>query len=135
MEKSIALAYLPTAHLELGTELEVTIVGERRAARVVEQPLYDPTNARLLDRHAANLARAGLRRVNISLDSLEPERFARLTRGEHLSEVLAGPVPQSDGVDNQRSRAVSAGEGDLPLPRPAFGAAHLVERLGHRQQG
>ena len=47
VEKTIALAYLPTAHVEPGTELAVTILGERRAARVVPQPLYDPKNERL----------------------------------------------------------------------------------------
>ena len=45
--KSIALAYLPT-ELAAGTELEVEILGERRPARVVSQPLYDPENTRLL---------------------------------------------------------------------------------------
>ena len=35
-------------------------------------------------------ARAGLRRVNISLDSLDAERFARLTRGGRLDDALAG---------------------------------------------
>ena len=44
---SIGLAYLPTAHAAVGTELEVTVLGQRRAATVVEQPLYDPQNARL----------------------------------------------------------------------------------------
>jgi dimethylglycine dehydrogenase len=48
VEKTIALAYLPTQHLEPGTELAVEILGERRPARVVEQPLYDPGNERLL---------------------------------------------------------------------------------------
>jgi dimethylglycine dehydrogenase len=48
LEKTIALGYLPNAYLEPGTELEVQILGERRAARVVEQPLYDPKNQRLL---------------------------------------------------------------------------------------
>ena len=48
VEKTIALAYLPTAFVEPGTELAVQILGERRAARVVEQPLYDPENQRLL---------------------------------------------------------------------------------------
>ena len=48
VEKTIALAYLPAAHLEPGTELTVTILGDRRPARVVEQPLYDPKNERLL---------------------------------------------------------------------------------------
>ena len=48
IQKSIAFAYLPVAYLEPGTELEVGILGERRAARVVEQPLYDPKAERLL---------------------------------------------------------------------------------------
>jgi dimethylglycine dehydrogenase len=46
--KTIALAYLPTAYLEPGTDLEVKILGARRSARVVKQPLYDPKNERLL---------------------------------------------------------------------------------------
>jgi dimethylglycine dehydrogenase len=48
IEKSIALAYLPTAYADLGTELEVKILGERRRAQVVKAPLYDPKNERLL---------------------------------------------------------------------------------------
>ena len=48
VEKSIAFSYLPTAYTEIGTELEVDILGDRRAARVAPQPLYDPENARLL---------------------------------------------------------------------------------------
>ena len=45
--KSIALAYLPTEQSAVGTELEVEILGERRLARVVPQPLYDPEGKRL----------------------------------------------------------------------------------------
>jgi dimethylglycine dehydrogenase len=48
LQKSIAFSYLPVTHSEPGTELEVGILGERRAATVVEQPLYDPKNERLL---------------------------------------------------------------------------------------
>lgn len=48
------------------------------------------TNATLLEGRAAELAAAGLRRVNISLDSLDPGRFARLTRGGDLAAVLRG---------------------------------------------
>ena len=48
------------------------------------------TNALLLHRFAVPLREAGLQRVNISLDSLNPEIFARITRGGQLSEVLAG---------------------------------------------
>ncbi|MGE5552846.1 MAG: GTP 3',8-cyclase MoaA [Betaproteobacteria bacterium] len=48
------------------------------------------TNGTLLAPVAARLARAGLRRINISLDSLKPERFRLLTRGGDLQRVLAG---------------------------------------------
>jgi cyclic pyranopterin phosphate synthase len=48
------------------------------------------TNAIRLAEFAPALAAAGLRRVNISLDSLRPERFARITRGGSLADALAG---------------------------------------------
>jgi cyclic pyranopterin phosphate synthase len=48
------------------------------------------TNGVLLPKFAGELAAAGLKRVNISLDSLEPERFARITRGGRLEDTLAG---------------------------------------------
>ncbi|HEU5151586.1 MAG TPA: GTP 3',8-cyclase MoaA [Iamia sp.] len=48
------------------------------------------TNATTLDRQAADLAAAGLRRVNISLDTLRRDRFVALTRRDDLDRVLAG---------------------------------------------
>jgi glycine cleavage system aminomethyltransferase T len=45
--QSIALAYLPLAHAVDGTALEVEILGERRAARVARDALYDPAGERL----------------------------------------------------------------------------------------
>jgi cyclic pyranopterin phosphate synthase len=48
------------------------------------------TNGTLLRRHAEDLATAGLARVNISLDSLDPERYARITRGGELTQALDG---------------------------------------------
>ena len=48
------------------------------------------TNGILLSRHAVDLKAAGLQRVNISLDSLRPDRFERITRGGRLEEVLEG---------------------------------------------
>ena len=48
------------------------------------------TNAILLDDYAKGLAQAGLQRVNISLDTLRPERFERITRCGRLEDVLAG---------------------------------------------
>jgi len=48
------------------------------------------TNGTQLARHAEALAHAGVRRINVSLDTLDPERFARLTRWGRLSTVLDG---------------------------------------------
>ncbi len=48
------------------------------------------TNGHLLERLAGPLAEAGLRRVNVSLDTLRPDRFAALTRGGDLARVLRG---------------------------------------------
>lgn len=48
------------------------------------------TNATLLPRYAAELAEAGLRRVNISLDTLDPAVYERVTRGGKLADALAG---------------------------------------------
>ncbi len=48
------------------------------------------TNGSLLPRLAGSLKAAGLKRVNISLDSLNEERFAEVTRGGSLDRALAG---------------------------------------------
>jgi len=48
------------------------------------------TNGLLLRRYAEPLARAGLRRINLSLDTLRPERFRQMTRWGNLEDVLAG---------------------------------------------
>ncbi len=40
--------------------------------------------------HAADLARLGVRRINVSLDTLKPDLFRKLTRGGDLAKVLAG---------------------------------------------
>ncbi|HEY2177334.1 MAG TPA: GTP 3',8-cyclase MoaA [Caulobacteraceae bacterium] len=48
------------------------------------------TNGTRLAEFAPELARLGVRRVNVSMDSLNPEVFARLTRGGDLGKVQAG---------------------------------------------
>lgn len=48
------------------------------------------TNGVLLPRFADALRRNGLRRVNVSIDSLDPARYARITRGARLADALAG---------------------------------------------
>lgn len=48
------------------------------------------TNATLLAPVAGELAAAGLDRVNVSLDSLRPDRYAQITRGGRLADALDG---------------------------------------------
>jgi cyclic pyranopterin phosphate synthase len=54
------------------------------------QELTLTTNGTRLSELAAELADCGVRRVNVSVDSLKPEVFRRLTRGGELQKVLAG---------------------------------------------
>ena len=60
---------------------------------LADKPLKDlalTTNAILLEEFAQPLRRAGLRRLNISLDTLVPERFVRLTRQHDHARVMRG---------------------------------------------
>jgi cyclic pyranopterin phosphate synthase len=48
------------------------------------------TNASLLSEKAAALAQAGLKRINVSLDTINPEKFQVMTRRNDLANVLEG---------------------------------------------
>ncbi|HBS87657.1 MAG: radical SAM protein [Bacteroidetes bacterium GWF2_38_335] len=48
------------------------------------------TNGILLEKFAEDLADAGLQRVNVSLDTMSPQRFYEITRGGNISDVLKG---------------------------------------------
>ncbi len=48
------------------------------------------TNGYLLERQVSDLVRAGLKRINVSLDALAPDRFFQLTRRDSLQQVLDG---------------------------------------------
>ena len=48
------------------------------------------TNGLLLEEMAADLYKAGVQRLNVSLDSLNPLTFSNITRGGDLNKVLAG---------------------------------------------
>jgi len=48
------------------------------------------TNATQLSRFAGELADAGVRRVNVSLDTLDPDKFAEITRWGRFDKVMAG---------------------------------------------
>ncbi len=60
----------------------------RRIPRLQELTLT--TNGLLLSGMAAELKAAGVDRVNVSLDTLDPEKYRRITRGGCLEDALAG---------------------------------------------
>ncbi|MGP3709069.1 GTP 3',8-cyclase MoaA [Gordonia paraffinivorans] len=69
-------------------DLEDIIEGCTRVAPHV--PLAITSNAVGLEHRAQGLARAGLTRINISLDTVDRAHFAALTRRDRLDSVLAG---------------------------------------------
>ncbi len=65
------------------------------------------TNGTQLVRYAAALRQAGVTRVNISLDSLKPDRFRQITRVGRLEKTLAGiDAALSAGFDRVKINAV-----------------------------
>jgi cyclic pyranopterin phosphate synthase len=96
------LAFIATAFSELGVSKIRITGGEPLVRRNVLQLFRDigrlpgvrelvtTTNGSQLARLAGELKAAGVCRVNISLDSLDPERFRRMTRVGDLAQVLAG---------------------------------------------
>ena len=71
-----------------GIESLVRWLGERLGHGLEELTLT--TNGTQLARLAGDLHAAGIRRVNVSLDSLDPERFRHVTRRGDLGQVLDG---------------------------------------------
>lgn len=65
------------------------LIAAMRAIPGVEE-IAMTTNAILLAKLAPRLAAAGLDRVNISIDTLDPDRFRRITRGGDIRKVFEG---------------------------------------------
>jgi len=96
------LALVARAFVEMGVEKVRLTGGEPLVRRdidtLVEQVGALPglrdfamtTNGAGLGKHAERLRQAGLKRLNISLDSLDPERFRALTRTGDLDRVIDG---------------------------------------------
>jgi len=76
------------------------------------------TNGILLARYAAELKEAGLRRVNISLDTLKPDRFRKITRCGTLNSTLEGieAAYAADLTPVKINVVVMAGVNDDELP-------------------
>lgn len=81
------------------------------------------TNGWLLARAAASLQAAGLDRLNVSLDSLRPETFARLSGGDHgrdIARVLGGiDAAAKLGLAVKINMVVQRGVNDTDIPEMA----------------
>ncbi len=88
------------------------------------------SNATQLPRYAEALADAGIRRVNISLDSLDPDTFSTLTRGGKLEQTLAGiHAAKASGLKVKLNAVAMKGVNDQQLPNLiewAHGEGHDV---------
>jgi GTP 3',8-cyclase len=57
------------------------------------------TNGQLLEKYAKQLAEAGLNRVNVSLDTINPDKYAEVTRGGDIKNVFQGLLAaQKEGL-------------------------------------
>ena len=82
------------------------------------------TNGSQLARHAAGLAAAGVRRINVSLDTLDATRFAAITRRGRLPDVLAGiEAAQAAGLAIKINMVAMAGVNDDEI-EPMMAWAH-----------
>ncbi len=80
------------------------------------QQLVLTTNGLLLPEMASDLRQAGVRRLNISLDSLQPDVFAQITRRDDLKRVLAGiSAAEQQGLPVKINMVVMRGINDGEL--------------------
>lgn len=75
---------------------DLPVLAARLAALPGISDLSLSTNGTQLARHARALRAAGVSRLNVSLDSLDPARFAAITRRDVLAKVLDGLKIASD---------------------------------------
>jgi len=94
----------------------IEALGTRLPATGLEE-ICLTTNATQMPRFAERLARAGVRRVNISLDTLDANVFARLTRGGRLSDTLAGiEAAAAAGLQVKINAVALKGGNDTTMP-------------------
>lgn len=71
------------------------------------------TNGILLSEHALDLKKAGLNRINISLDTVNPDQFCQITRNGDLAQVLKGIDAARDaGLEPIKINCVLLGQPD-----------------------
>ena len=91
----------------------VDICARTAAAPGVEEVCMT-TNGLLLPKLAPELRKAGLRRVNISLDTLSPELYRELTRVGNIEDAVAGLKAALDNFETVKINAVLIGGTNEP---------------------
>ena len=87
---------------------ELSVLVEKLAAIPEIRDIGITTNGILLADEAQNLWNAGLRRINVSLDALDPVKFKQITRREGYEQVIQGiKAAQAVGFDPVKVNAVS----------------------------
>jgi len=76
--------------------LDIVEIVERLASIPGIEEVSLTTNAMLLERLAKPLASAGLKRVNVSLDTLDADKFKRITRGGNIERLWRGIAAAQD---------------------------------------
>ena len=75
------------------------------------------TNGSQLSRYAAELADCGVRRINVSLDTLDPEKFRAITRWGDLGKVMEGlDAAQAAGLKIKINAVALKGFNDREIP-------------------
>ncbi|MGQ2907201.1 MAG: GTP 3',8-cyclase MoaA [Aliihoeflea sp.] len=75
------------------------------------------TNGSQLQRFAAELAECGVRRINVSLDTLDPTKFKQITRWGDISKVMAGiDAAQAAGLKIKINAVALKGFNDHEIP-------------------
>jgi len=82
------------------------------------------TNGTQLAQHADMLAKAGVRRLNVSIDSLDPDKYSRVTRGGDLAKVLDGIKAATDVGMRVKINAVALKQDNVPELADMISWAH-----------
>ena len=91
-------------------------LGRRLESGALEE-LTLTTNGSQLTRYAAELAACGVKRVNVSVDTLDPDRFRKITRWGDLSKVIAGmEAAQEAGLKIKVNVVALRGVNEQELP-------------------
>ncbi len=85
----------------------------RHLATGALEELTVTTNGSQLAKHAAELAECGVKRINVSIDTLEADKFRAITRWGDLDKVLAGmAAAQKAGLDIKLNMVALKGVND-----------------------